>query len=473
MDVFETHAPVVQWSTIRMCLVLANQLDLKTRAIDISNAFVSSSLTPEDGDIYVDMPRGVDSKGKPFSKEGTVFKLRKSLYGLRQSPRLFFEFLKSTLTDPNGLALQQSTFDQCLFFKEDLVIISYVDDILLYSVDNDKINKAIKMLRSTFELTEDEEDQDVFAYLGIQVERKLDSDGSPEITLLQPGLLDKLLDDIKDSQGLSISKSKPFKNEYTPAAGQLGAAKDDDPFDEAEFGFSYASAIGQLMYMVHTRPDIQFAVHQCARFTHSPKRTHGIAIRRIARYLRTTKHNGLNFNKCSGPFEFDCFVDSDFAGLFGVEDSHDPSSAKSRAGYIFTLGGNPVHFVSKLMTSIALSTVEAEYCSLSMALREFIPMRDTATKICKAFKVDIGNASKLKSTVWEDNTGALKNAQKKRITPRTKHIAVQFHWFWSHIGEDKGIVLKKVDTSEQLADIATKGLERRAFECIRKLLMGW
>ena len=249
------------------------------------------------------------------------------------------------------------------------------------------------------------------------------------LSLLQPGLIDKLLSTVKDARGDPISQSRPFKDEFTPASGQLGACKDSDPFCEREFGFSYSSALGMLMYVVHTRPDIQFAVHQCARFTHSPKREHGNAIRRIARYLRTTKAQGLQFNQLQGPIEFDCYVDANFAGLFGIEDPQDPSSAKSRTGYIFTLGGNPIHWVSKLQTCIALSSVESEYVALSTALREFIPMRNTATKICKAFGVDIGGSNKIKSTVWEDNSGTLRNATKMRITPRTRHISCTYHCF--------------------------------------------
>ena len=82
-NVGEVYAPVVQWSTIRMCLSLANQQNLKTRAIDISNAFCTAPLDPEkDKDVYVEMPRGFDTKGNPFRKKGKVYKLKKSLYGM-------------------------------------------------------------------------------------------------------------------------------------------------------------------------------------------------------------------------------------------------------------------------------------------------------------------------------------------------------------------------------------------------------
>jgi hypothetical protein len=61
--------------------------------------------------------------------------------------------------------------------------------------------------------------------------------------------------------------------------------------------WNYSSAIGQLLYLSsNTRPDIQFAVHQCARFSHSPKKSHGQAVKRICRYLAGTPNDGIKFS---------------------------------------------------------------------------------------------------------------------------------------------------------------------------------
>jgi hypothetical protein len=79
----------------------------------------------------------------------------------------------------------------------------------------------------------------------------------------------------------------------------------------------------------------------------------------------------------------------------------------------------------------------------------------------------------LHSTVFEDNNDALSLAVAPKITPRTKHIAVKYHHFRESIGENKGILIVKIGTSEQKADIFTKGLTSDLFKGIRKLLMGW
>jgi hypothetical protein len=468
VDVFETYAPVAQWSTIRMLLTMAVQRNLKTRALDISNAFVTAPLEPDEH-IYVEMPRG-------HTKPDTVYKLNKSLYGLRQSPKKFFEFLRDKLVD--GLGFVQSDHDKCLFIRGDVLLVVYVDDALIFAKDSQSIDQVITDLEAEFTLTKDEPDQDAFAYLGLELRREEKSDGQLEITLVQPGLINKILDKITsgkivNGRLLSVHETDTRKEEITPAGSVLGAAKGTIDFNESEFGFSYRSAIGMLMYLVNTRPDLQTSVHQCARFSHAPKESHGKAIRRIARYLKATRDKGLILRPTNGPITFDCFVDADFAGLFGHEDPQDPVSVKSRTGYVFTLGENPIHWVSKLQPSISLSTVEAEYVALSMALREFIVMRRVAQEICKTLNVDVGRAGTIKSTVFEDNNGALSLATKKRMNPRTKHIGVIYHWFWDHVGEGTDIKIEKIDTTIQLGDMFTKPLERLGFERIRKLIMGW
>ena len=78
-----------------------------------------------------------------------------------------------------------------------------------------------------------------------------------------------------------------------------------------------------------------------------------------------------------------------------------------------------------------------------------------------------------KTTVWEDNMGALTLANKEpgHSTPRSKHYAIRLHWFRSHLSDTT--VVKKIDTKEQRADMLTKGLGTQLFERLRELLCGW
>ena len=119
----------------------------------------------------------------------------------------------------------------------------------------------------------------------------------------------------------------------------LGTDANGKPRQEA---WNYASAVGMLMYLCsNAHPEIQYAVHQCARFTHCPKASHEEAVKRICRYLKGVGDKGLTFGK-SDSLDLNLYVDADFAGLWNYENDQDPVCVKSRTGYVITLGNSPV-----------------------------------------------------------------------------------------------------------------------------------
>ena len=131
-----------------------------------------------------------------------------------------------------------------------------------------------------------------------------------------------------------------------------------------------------LLYLsTNTRPDIAYAVSQVARFSHNPKKSHASAVKTIVRYLNRTKNMGMIVKPPTGDLAIDCYVDADFAGLHGRDPDYSPSSAKSRTGYIITMGGCPILWKSHLQTEISLSTLEAEYSALSSSMRTLLPFR--------------------------------------------------------------------------------------------------
>jgi hypothetical protein len=170
------------------------------------------------------------------------------------------------------------------------------------------IEKLGKMMTLTVE------GNDVSAFLGIQFKRV-----GKTIELTQVGLIDRVL----KAMGMENCEVK-----HTPAENKpLGSDKQGQAFKE---DWSYSSVVGMLLYLAsNSRPDIAFAVHQAARFTHTPKQSHGVALKGIARYLKGARTRGLIL-KPTGQLKVDCYVDADFAGLWGSEDPDDPIVAKSR-----------------------------------------------------------------------------------------------------------------------------------------------
>ena len=164
------------------------------------------------------------------------------------------------------------------------------------------------------------------------------------------------------------------------------------------------------------------------------------------------------------------YKDADFAGLWGIEDPEDPVCVKSR---MLTLGSCPLLWVSKLQTEIALSMTEAEHIALSQSMQDFLPMKVLVQEVGRVFPIKGTTQVQSVSTVFEDNNGALGLATAPKLTPNTKFFAIKYHWFKEQIGEKKGIILEKVESEFQKADIFTKGMPAQSFERIRKLLMGW
>ena len=227
-----------------------------------------------------------------------------------------------------------------------------------------------------------------------------------------------------------------------------------------------------MMYLAaNAYPEIQFAVHQCARFTHCPRHVHAQAVKKICRYLKYALdcNAGLTLSKEEG-YQLDCYVDADFAGLWRQEDDQDPVCVKSRTGYVFTLAKCPVLWKSSLQTEIALSMLESEYIALSQALRELIPARRLLEEIVKNIDPKgFVNLPKVKSIIWEDNNGCISTVKAPKLTPRTKHIAVKYHFSRSHLNDsvpgraNPRFFLDKNATEKQLADTFTKGLAEDAF----------
>jgi len=224
-------------------------------------------------------------------------------------------------------------------------------------------------------------------YLGITIWQQ--TDGSTSMT--QTGLIERII----ESLGLEAANGK-----LTPVTETLACYKDHESFNGQ---FNYWSIVGMILYLANTtRPNISFAINQCARFSSDPKEPHATALKRIGCYLKMTSDKGLVLRKCSEIPKLNCYVDADFAGLYLKEDPKDPTSVQSRTGYVITLGDNPVVWHSKLQTEIALSTMSAEYIALSTAMRSLIHLRNVHHEVVKTFQLPWNKESTI-STVYEDN----------------------------------------------------------------------
>jgi len=124
------------------------------------------------------------------------------------------------------------------------------------------------------------------------------------------------------------------------------------------------------------------------------------------------------------------YCDADFAGLWGFEHPEDPSCVKSRSGYIVFIANCPVLWISRLQDTIATSTMEAEYNSLSMGMRDLLPIWHLAIEIGGRLGIDSLDTTNIcRTTIHEDNQGCLKLSQLDpgRMTPRSEFYVIKYH----------------------------------------------
>jgi len=449
----ETFAPVVEWMTVRLMFTLALVEGWHTASIDFKNAFTQAKL-PEP--IYLDLPPGF-LEANPSYKDKAI-RVKTSLYGERRAANLWYRKLKNTLC--NELGFQVSDQDPCLFIRRDCILMLYVDDAIINARDAADIDKLLKQLKSHgYDFSRD---GDFKSYLGIQIESLPDG----ALKLSQPHLARSVVDTVGMSQGHAVD---------TPATGPLFRYKDAEPFNRA---FNYRSALGMLQYLGNnTRPDCAYAINACARYCIDPKEPHAAAVKRIARYLKGTLDEGMIIKPDFMNLTLDCHVDADFAGNWNPKDPEDPSSVKSRTGFLLTFAGVPILWKSKIQDCIALSTMESEYIALSTAMRSLIHARALLLDISAKFNMAYGDKISTLSTVFEDNRAAkiLAETDPPRLTPRSKSLAIKYHWFRSHLGRKngKGIILEDVRSKLNKADFLTKAMPRDAFRTNRLAVCGW
>ena len=451
MNYFETYAPVVTWFAIRCMIALAVMEGLFLRQIDFIQAYPQA---PIETDMYMELPLGIETRHG--NSKDHVLKLLANLYGQKQAGRVWNGYMVEKL---RSIGFKPSLIDECVFYRDDVIFIVYVDDGIFISGDDDSITKAIRDIsKSGLEIEDQGHPAD---YVGVAIKKH--PNGYYEFN--QRALIDSIIDDV--NIGDAYTKPVPAKSSVI-----LHHHKDSPPFSDCDFHFNYRSVTGKANYLAQTtRPDILFAVHQIAKFSSDPRKEHGEAIIYLVRYLKKTRDLGLRF-KPDLKSGFECYCDADFSGNWSKTYAmYDPSTAKSRSGWVVFYARCPIIFASRLQSQVALSTTEAEYIALSTALRDVIPIMELFGEMIKRGHKVACNEPVIYCKVFEDNSGALELARLPKLRPRTKHINTCYHHFREHVR--KGLIkILPVSTDDQIADTLTKPLAQNAFCRHRQALCG-
>ncbi|CAI7812684.1 unnamed protein product [Closterium sp. NIES-54] len=389
----------------------------------MKNAFLQSKL---DRVLYMYQPDYFDDG------TGRVCKLLKSLYGLKESPMLWYRVLDGVLM---GACWKKSQVDEALYYKagENGVtcwVLVYVDDLLATSSSPAMLKELKELLEAAFKLREI---SPVVKYLGLEIVRNRPA---RKLWLHQLGYADKLRRRfIDEEQGGRVLKTPVSVDAYAELT-----------FDDEEE--EYRQKVGLLQFAATTtRPDIAFVCSKLWSGLTARSNQHWREVDRCLAYLAHTHDTALEFGGGPETLELIGYVDADDAG--------DKQKRTSTGSYVFVNGGAVVSWSSSRIKCATLTPTEPEYVAATDAGKEGhrLHFRLAEFKLLDARKPTI---------LRVNNKSAIMVAEGLGLTGNLKHMERRYAWLQHMVRRGK-FVLKYILTTEQSADFLTKALHFSAF----------
>ena len=396
-DYGETFIPTGKPSSLRLLIAIAACQGWDIHQMDAVTAFLNGLLQE---DLYLEQPEVFVEPGM----EDMVCKLTKSIYGLKQSPKIWGDYVKQFLV---SIGFLQCKIDPCTYVRSSgdafSAIYLHVDDLAITGNETDKVKSQIA---NRWEM----EDLGIArTVVGIHISR-LNPDSyfinqaSLALTILERFKFDQLK-----------AASTPL-----PVTSKLYKASDEEAEAFALEKRPYRNCVGSLMYLAMcTRPDLSHAVGVLSQRLERPGRQHWEALVHVFRYLKGSINLGIKFDgqlpsTVHGTKSFhlpESLCDADWAG--------DPNTRRSTTGYVFKLAGGPISWKIRLQPTVALSSTEAEYRAITEAGQELLWLRN----MLEMYGFKDQNPTVLQS----DNLGAIHLTTKSIFHGRTKHIEIQHH----------------------------------------------
>ena len=366
----DCFAPVLSQMEMRLLLAIAVKLNVIPKQGDVSQAFIQSVLPPDE--TYVCRPPA----GCPLTPKNSYWLLLKTLYGLKRSPRHWYETATKTLKE---MGFRQCTHAPCLFIgtlapnQPPVYLGMYVDDFLFFSQSPKMEQKFMDEFSAKLPCTFSTE---VNYFLGLKFENKKTKNGQLSITLSQESYIDNLLSHLNLNNAAVNTPHSPYRSGY-PIDTIPHKLYDSNQQKKLITKMQYL--VGSLNWLaISTRPDIATPVALLAKYTHNPTQGHIDAAIRVVKYIKGTKTKGITFTSedntsISSFINFPILKDVVTTltdANWGPQDQSEPSKVtiqkkldlfqtRSMSGYLMWLNG-PLHWVSKRQTYTARSSAEAE-----------------------------------------------------------------------------------------------------------------
>ena len=468
-----TAAPVLLEPALNCLLAVSAANDLDIQHLDYSQAFLHA---PIDRELWIRMPKELG---------GGVKKLLRQLYGMKQAPAEYIEFvatnvtefgLKRCLSDPCVFVLQSD--DPALLMHEGKVVTDkdfpgaseclelidkagkvkgyqrlgankkplnhvlylgqYVDDILLCSTpDNPKVKELTDFLKQRehkFTL----EPLEFFLNMFVHRDRS-----TRTLTLSQEKHARKIVSEVFGNEvGNVKSNVIPMTDGYMPQPCEETAA--DRLYMTEEKHSQYRSWTASLLWISRTLPEIKYSVGQLCRHMQRPSIDHYNDLKKVCRYIAGNTDRGLKFT--GDDLTIYASSDSDWGTC--------KATRKSCSGYEIRLGSSLVQCKSKMQTTVALSTLEAELYALVECTK--------SVQYYRGLLGELGIEQKEPTLILVDNQSCIGMSQSAMVSYRSRHIPLRYHFVKQCIRE-KSIRLEWVASAENTSDLFTKSLGKELF----------
>lgn len=420
-NIENVYSPVGKMQTLKILLSYSCKNNLCIEQMDVETAFLNGHVKSE---VYVNQPEGYETG------DNKVYKLQKALYGLKESPRVWYDCFDKFIKKLNFI---RSNYDYCLYVnqanKDPIYILIFVDDMLICCKDKNKIDEVKTSLMKRFAIKDLGK---IKTYIGIDIEY---NDNKNIMTLSQTKYIESL------AAKYDLENARLYD---TPMETNLKL----EQASEIDENIKYRNIIGELLYIsTGTRPDVAYSINYLSRYQSCYNQTHYKYAMRVLKYLYKTKDLKLTYSDNVDCEILDCMVDSDYAG--------DNVDRKSTSGFIIRLFGNLIFWKTHKQNTVTKCSTFAEYIAMSEAVTEVLFIRNL---LSESFNVKFYEPIKL----YEDNTGAIAIAKYGNFTKNSKHIEVQYHYINENY-EKKIIDIVKIDTKFNLADMLTKSLDKAKF----------
>ena len=406
----ETYSPTILFSSLLMIIHIATINRWTRKMIDVGNAYLNALAKKK---IYMRLPLDY-TDGKPV-----IVRMIHSIYGLKDAGLLWYLFLEKALAK---FGAYRSRYDPCIFYKDKngkrIIIAVYVDDLAIFSSDDDTAKEFLKFMENEFpKITKKE---DIKKYLNINI--------TEHDQYIEVDMEDKI-NEMYEKYDVKNHRAK------TP----LMIMRNEIEEEANEKTENIQSQLGEIGYLAQTlRPDLKFAHSLLSRRSKAAPEVYQKNLQHTIDYIKMTPNRKLKFGKRDKEIK-----------LFGYSDSsHFTPDGRSQGAFVFFLGldSAAVKTRSFIIRVICLSAMESELRALIETIIEALFLR--------YLLAEMGYPQKEPTVILVDNSALIDVSTSVESPKKARHAVLWINFLREQVKKGN-IILKYIPSRYNIADILT------------------